>query len=357
MIDRAWAVGPDGWGVYDIEWSSGTPLFHRSATDQAEYVVAPGFVDLHIHGAYGVDFMSGSTDEIQGCFERLAADGYEMLYPTTVTAPVENVRQMIASTPFGEFAPAFHLEGPFISPQFPGAQPKDAILSADRDDGWADILDHDRLRRITLAPEIDGGMALVRKLAEQGVQVSLGHTDATFSQAMQAVQEGAHHATHTFNAMRGFHHRDGGTVGCCLLNDAVCCELIYDRHHVSREATDLLLRTKPTEKVVAVSDCTAAHGIGIGSTFSMWGHDVVTDEDSVRLASDGALAGSVSTLADVFHYLWEDFGAEVAVRLCCINPRLASGEAQTVKTWLLFGPSNNLEQIVRSTNAESFKRP
>jgi N-acetylglucosamine-6-phosphate deacetylase len=151
----------------------------------------------------------------------------------------------------------------------------------------------------------------------------MGHTDATFAEARAGFEAGALHTTHTFNAMRGLHHREAGVVGYALTNDALRCELIYDRHHVTRDATELLLRSKPAGGVVAVSDSTMATGMASGERLTMWGLDVVTSPGEVRLASNGALAGSAITLLDAFRNLAEDFGTETAIRACCLNPRQA----------------------------------
>jgi N-acetylglucosamine-6-phosphate deacetylase len=157
----------------------------------------------------------------------------------------------------------------------------------------------------------------------------MGHTDATFAEARAGFEAGVQHTTHTFNAMRGLHHREAGTVGYALTNDALRCELIYDRHHVSRDAAELLFKCKPAGGVVAVSDSTMATGMAAGEGLTMWGLEVVTSPGEVRLASNGALAGSAITLLDAFRNLHADFGPETAVRACCLNPRQAlrmSGE-------------------------------
>ena len=190
---------------------------------------------------------------------------------------------------------------------------------------WDAVLDNPRLKVVTLAPEIPGALDLILRLANKGIRVGIGHTAATFDQARQGYEFGATHATHTFNAMRPFHHREAGAVGYVLGNPHMATELIYDRLHVGKEAASLLMRTRGEEEVVAVSDSTMATGLPPGTHLDMWGHPCVTGQGEVRLARNGALAGSAITLLDAFRNLAEDFGAEAAVRMCCLNPRKLMG--------------------------------
>jgi N-acetylglucosamine-6-phosphate deacetylase len=161
----------------------------------------------------------------------------------------------------------------------------------------------------------------------------MGHTNATYDEARHGFEFGASHTTHTFNAMRALHHREAGTVGYALSNDALATELIYDRLHVSEDAARLLFKCKPADKVIAVSDSTMATGMAPGKRFKMWGLDCVTGRKEVRLES-GALAGSAITLLDAFRNLHEDFGPETAIRACCLNPRLSMGWTQTPRVFL-----------------------
>jgi N-acetylglucosamine-6-phosphate deacetylase len=251
-----------------------------------------------------------------------------------VTASANDVRQALGNLPDDPMILGFHLEGPFISPAFPGAQPQEFIVEPPAElSVWDGILSDPRLRVVTLAPELPHALELISWLMQKGVIVSMGHTNATYDEARRGFEFGASHTTHTFNAMRGLHHREAGIVGYALSNDALTCELIYDRLHVCREAAALLLKRKPPERVIAVSDSTLAAGIPPGQVVKMWGLDCVIGKKEVRLASNGALAGSAITLLDAFRNLHEDFGAEVAIRTCCLNPRKALG-LQQVKRWV-----------------------
>lgn len=285
----------------------------------------PGFVDVHIHGAFGIDFMSASTTKIIELADRLEEIGYRGFLPTTVTASLEDVQRALDRLPDHPLIWGFHLEGPFLSPVYPGAQPKDFIIDFESKGAeWLQVLEDPRLRYVTLAPEIPGGFELAKMLSQRGVIVSLGHTNATYSECEQAFNVGARHTTHTFNAMRPLHHREAGTVGFALGNDRVSCELIYDRLHVSPPAAQVLVNAKPIEQVIAISDSTMASGMAPGQTIKMWNLECVVGTNEVRLI-DGTLAGSAITLADAFLNLCEDFGSEFAIQACCHNPARSLG--------------------------------
>lgn len=320
MSSYANFLGPEGFGCYEVDWSQGPPT--RRVESQPDYTLVPGFVDIHMHGAFGIDFMDASSAELLSLCERLAGQGYEAFLPTTITAPADEVLRAISHLPEHPMIAGFHLEGPFISPKYPGAQPIEHIAGLDSA-GWASVLGHPQLRIITLAAELPGSGDLVKELSSRGVIVSLGHTDATYAQCEGAKTAGARHMTHTFNAMRPLHHREPGSVGFALASDDISCELIYDRTHVSKEAAGLLLKNKQPDKLIAVSDSSRATGLPDGAELSMWGHECIVRDGSVRIRASGALAGSTITLLDAFRNLAEDFGPEIAIRACSHNPRRA----------------------------------
>ena len=344
IIVESW--GSEGWGTYTFD---GADLVVSGGV--SEGVLAPGFVDVHIHGAFGMDFMSASTEALVELADQLAEVGYEAFLPTTVTADLGDVLAAVDRFPQHEMMPGFHLEGPFISPVYPGAQPLSKILGVpEMGSSWEEVFEHPGLKYITIAPELEGALSLIERLAKRGVVVSVGHTNATYEEAVAGFDSGAKHATHTFNAMRPFHHREAGTVGAVLLDERVSAELIYDRHHVSREAAGLLLKCKGLDQVIGVSDCTMAHGQSAGSTVEMWGHKGVVGEKEVRLAGTDTLAGSASTLLDCFRNLAEDFGAEAAVRLCSVNPRKALGMTGAPRKYALFSAGLELKEVFSTHN-------
>jgi N-acetylglucosamine-6-phosphate deacetylase len=320
MTGRFQFLGPEGLGTYELD---GSPRRIEGSSDR---LLVPGFVDIHIHGAFGIDFMSASGPaDVVRMAERLEEVGYEAFLPTTVTDSLDSIKAALRNLPDHRTVAGFHLEGPFLSPVFPGAQPKQWIVDPPQGSSeWDEVLDHPKLRIVTLAPERPGALDLARRLYRRGVIVSLGHTNGTFEECRLAEEAGVKHATHTFNAMRSLHHREAGTAGYALSSDPLSCELIYDRHHVSPEAAALLVKNKPADKLIAISDATMAAGLPGGSTVEMWGLTGHVSQGTVRLP-DGTLAGSSITLLDAFRNLAADFGLETAIRACCINPRIDLG--------------------------------
>jgi N-acetylglucosamine-6-phosphate deacetylase len=347
MSWRAWSWGPKGWGSYEVAFLQGSLVF-QPAKPGARLTLIPGFVDIHIHGGWGIDFMTATTTEILAWTSQLAEEGYDLFLPTTVTASAQEVREALDRLPSHPMIGGVHLEGPFISRRHPGAQPPGAIQDLEpMEEEWAGVLDDPRLRVATIAPELEGAAALATRLSRRGVIASMGHTDATWEQAEAGFEAGFTHTTHTYNAMRGFHHREAGAAGFALLNPDMACELIYDRHHVCREAAELLFKTKSHKKVIAVSDGTKAVGLDDGSEVDMWGTPAVVRDDTVRLKASGALAGSRITLLDAFRNLAEDFGPEVATRACCINPRLALGlDPAKARRWALLDEGFNIIDLL-----------
>ena len=281
--------------------------------------VVPGLVDIHVHGAKGLDVMEGETNALVAELRRL---GIEWCCPTTVTASPSSIQAALAA--INPKTPGFagvHLEGPFISPRRPGAQPAD-FLRKPSIAAYQDCVGEfgSLVRIVTLAPEIPGSEELTAYLEQQGVIVSAGHTDASFEELLGSRFR---HMTHFFNAMSPFNHRQPGAVGFGL-SEPVVCELVYDRVHVSKPAAEILWQAKKPNKMIAVSDGTMASGMADGWSGEMWGHAVSRRDGAVRL-TDGTLAGSAVTLGDVFKFLWRDLGPEVAIAACSTNPRKALG--------------------------------
>lgn len=301
-------------------------------------VLVPGFIDIHIHGAYGIDFMSATTEQMGVLCAKLSADGYEGFLPTTVTATAADVSQALDRLPANNpMILGFHLEGPFISPKFPGAQPQEFIVDPPTGPSeWDEILNDKRLKVVTLAPERPGALDLIKRLTKRNVVTSMGHTDATYDEASKAHEVGLRHSTHTYNAMRGLHHREAGALGAAMTLTPFFAELIYDRIHVSPEAAMLLIQTRLVDgQVIAVSDSSMASGLAEGTKLKMWNQDCVVGDGDVRLVEGGNLAGSAVTLRQVFENLTEDFGVDVAADLCCYAPREALRLKEHPRKWNL----------------------
>jgi N-acetylglucosamine-6-phosphate deacetylase len=330
-------VGPQGFGTYAFDRETKAL---STAGGSPDHVLTPGFVDMHIHGAFGADFLTSTPAELKVMGDRLWEAGYDAILATTVTAPASTILSALEKLDSHPIIAGFHLEGPFLSDRFPGAQPPEAIIPIPTGASeWDAVFDHPQLRQITLAPEIPNALALTGRLASRGVVVSMGHTNATTAEVAAAMAEGASQATHTYNAMRPLHHREAGTVGAVLLFDDLFAELIYDRIHVGRDAAGVLIKCKPMDRLIAISDGTMASGLPAGLDLEMWGLKVRTGFGEVRLL-DGTLAGSGITLKDAFLNLWSDFGLELAIRACSINPRERLG--LPVRRWNLFSRTGEL---------------
>jgi N-acetylglucosamine-6-phosphate deacetylase len=270
--------------------------------------LVPGFVDVHVHGAGGRDVMEATPSALDAVAATLARGGTTSFLATTVTAAPDalcgsaaGISKFISAQPQNgaNAKPSaeilgIHFEGPFISHARRGVHPAEWIAASSLA-LLARMLDSaaGTARIFTLAPEISGGLELIDAARKAGVVVALGHTDATYGQAMDAIAHGARHAAHVFNAMRPFSHRDTGVLGAVLTSSLVTAELIADGVHVDEAAMKLLLSAKPG-KVILVSDGTAATGMPDGK-YRLGNFDVQVTDSVVR-NSEGKLAGSALTL-------------------------------------------------------------
>ncbi|MBS1716759.1 MAG: amidohydrolase family protein [Armatimonadetes bacterium] len=344
QIYQSW--GPEGFRSYSVEWGEGGPIFESTGQIGREYLI-PGFVDLHLHGAYGIDTMSATAEQFEALARGLSHAGYEGFLATTATASVASVKEVLNRLPSDPEILGLHLEGPFISRDYPGAQQAADIEDAPSGPSdWDSVLEDPRLKVVTLAPEGPHALDLVSRLMKRGVIVSLGHTAATYDEARRAFEFGASHATHFFNAMRPMHHRELGIIGYALSTGNLTCELIYDRLHVSREAVGMLLKLIGPDKVIAVSDSTAATAMPPGETIDLWGNEVTIEKGRAVLA-DGTLAGSVITLQEAFANLANDFGPEIAIQLCCLNPRKALKMTNRPTVWAVLDQQFKLVEVKR----------
>ena len=266
----------------------------------------PGFIDVHIHGAGGRDFMEGNEDALSTVTSRVARFGTTSLLATTVTAgaddtcrAVEGMAKYIttqhsASHPRAEIL-GIHFEGPFLSKERRGAQPAEFLQPPSAE--FLQRLLHAAAgngRILTIAPELLGAMPCIDAARSLGMVVSIGHTDATYEQARAAVAHGAHHATHVYNAMRPFSHRDSGVIGAVLTSAEVSAELIADGVHVEEAAMRLLLQAKGSSSVILISDGISATGMPDGKYILGKLEVIVTD--GVCRNAEGKLAGSTLTL-------------------------------------------------------------
>ena len=264
--------------------------------------ILPGFVDVHVHGWGGHDAMR-SESSLDGMARALLHRGVTSFLPTAVTAPLEElrafadrVRAWMPGAPEDGAAPlGFNLEGPFVSPQRVGAQ-NPAFVRAAAEIAFEDLAPLvDGFRLTTIAPETPGALDLIWWLTERGVVVSLGHSVATAAEAHAGYDAGARTTTHLFNAMSGIHQHTPGLAAVALSRDDAYTELVADGHHVDRELWPLILRTKPADRLVLVSDAIDLAGTPL-ERGSLGGLEVQVHGDRCTLVSSGALAGSVIAL-------------------------------------------------------------
>lgn len=287
---------PDGWIAGSIRFGERiTSISEDSAAAGGPWIL-PGFVDLHVHGAGGVDIMQGG-DAGATVARHHARHGTTSLLGTTMTAREAAIRKALAGLagPIGE-RPAgtarmlgVHLEGPFINPARLGAQPPD-VMSASLELVRA-LHAIAPIRVLTLAPEIDGHLALIPQLAAMGIRVQLGHSAGSYEDGLAALQAGAAGFTHLFNGMSALHHREPGMVGAALAH-AEYAEVIPDLQHVGPGALRAALRAIP--RLYGVTDATSATGMPDGE-YALGSQRVFKCQGCVRLGS-GSLAGSALTM-------------------------------------------------------------
>ncbi len=288
----------------------------KEVVDLGGNYLAPGFIDLHVHGAKGRDTMEASPEAFRAICDFHATGGSTSLLLTTATAPLDEILSVLKaialSRPGIRQIAGAHVEGPFISKVRPGAQREDfirkpAAKSIER------LLEHaGTIRRITLAPELDGALEAIESFSSHGVNVSGGHTDAWDEQARAGFEHGMRSATHTFNCMssarrRGL-HRVAGLLEFALSEPGMNCELIADGHHVSTTLMKMLYRAKGASGICLVTDATAGAGLTEGSLFSLAGRDCVVRGGVCLLEDGSALAGSAARMIELIRVMVRDVG-------------------------------------------------
>ena len=296
-------------------------------------VVLPGFIDEHIHGAGGADAMDGTHDALATIAKTLVKEGTTSFLATTMTQSVENIKGALAAANEYMKNPAkgaqllgVHLEGPFISAKYKGAQPLEYVAkpSVETFDMYQKAAGGN-IKIVTLAPEEEGAAELIAHLKEQGVIASIGHSGAIYDDVERAVKAGATHVTHTYNAQSPLHHREVGVVGSAMLFNTLSCELIADCIHVSVPAMRLLMKEKEWSRVILITDAIRAKGLGDGES-ELGGQKVFVKNGEARLA-DGTLAGSVLCMNRAIQNLVEKtkISLECAVSYATKRPALDLG--------------------------------
>ena len=278
--------------------------------DARDFLLLPGFIDIHIHGGGGRYVMEGTAEALEAVAVHLARYGVTGFLSTTITAPWEEqsaalavAAQAVKSRENGRYGAAVlgcHLEGPYINPEKKGAQPGQYILPPSIEELCRYAGENlAAVKVMTLAPEMPGAIAMIRFLASQGIIASIGHTDATYREMCAGIDAGARHVTHCFNAMRPMEGREPGVVGAAFSRPELTAELIWDNHHVHPASCQALIAAKRPEKVILISDGIPGTGLEEGYEFSLGDLPVVVKDGTARLP-DGTLAGSLLTLDRAF---------------------------------------------------------
>ena len=339
----------EGDRIVDLVSGSPGPSPGDRRVDFSGHLVVPGFIDVHVHGVYGADALDG-PGAVAAIANRLPRWGVTAFCPTTTACSpmaldtvLHEVAELRGAPPAtaARVLPA-HLESNFLSPAFRGAQPAAclrtgaALPAAPRSDPADDppaiqdftaaqileVIDRRPadIGILTLAPEIEGGLDLVRRFSSMGIRVSLGHSGASYDEAQAAIAAGARAATHLFNRMGPMTHRDPGLAGAVLSSEEVAAEIICDCHHVHPAIMSVAIAAKGTARTMAISDGTSGSGLSPGSRV-MLGGQPITVEDVARLP-DGTMAGSVITLDQAFARLVSvcGLGLVSAAEMCSTTP-------------------------------------
>ncbi len=292
-------------------------------------IVAPGFIDEHIHGAMGSDAMDGNFSAIETIANAVAKEGTTGFLATTMTQSPENIVKALESVKeyreaklsTGAEVLGVHLEGPFISVKHIGAQPLEYVATPDVEvfKKYNDASGN-CIKIVSLAPEVEGMDELIKYLSENQIIASIGHSDSGYEDVKKAMDAGVTNITHTFNAQKPLHHREIGTVGSALLFDELNCEAICDTIHLSVPAIKLLIKNKPHDKFTLITDSMRAKHLADGIS-ELGGQEVIVKNGEARL-KNGALAGSTLKMNDAIKNLVTKVNVKLedALDFATVNP-------------------------------------
>jgi N-acetylglucosamine-6-phosphate deacetylase len=304
---------------------------NENVIDLQGRTVIPGMIDLHIHGTTGHDVMDGEIEALKTMSQALPQEGTTSFLATTITQSDGEISKALRNV--AKYMKGYqtsgqseilgvHLEGPFINPKMAGAQPEDYILSPNISlfEKWQQLAEGN-IKQVTMAPEQEGGMELVRHLKQSGVIVSIGHSYATYTEVKEAISAGATQVTHLFNQMRGLHHREPGVAGAALLLPELYAELIVDGIHVCPEMVHLAFNNKTSEKLILITDSIRAKCLKNGH-YDLGGQTVIVKEGRAEL-TNGTLAGSVLKLSHAMKNMLayvKDCGLQDIIKMTAYNP-------------------------------------
>ena len=287
-------------------------------SDGHDRLVAPGLIDIHVHGGGGFDLMSADPEQVRAYARWVARRGVTGFLVSTsgrdhadIVAKLRALAPVVGPVEGGARVLGFHLEGPYINPVRKGAFPP-AWLRPPSASEYRELFaaSGGAVRQVTLAPELPDADALIDAVLDSGATAAIGHTDATYEQAVAAIDRGCAHVTHTFNAMRPFGHRDPGVLGAVLTSERVTCELIGDGAHVDYAAARVLLRARGPSKVALITDGMPLAGTHDGDG-SWEGQAIRVDGGRAVRVSDGTIIGGVITLDQTMRNAVEHLGMQL----------------------------------------------
>ena len=314
------------------KWLSTVPE-GAQVLDYSGYEIAPGFVDTHIHGFAGADVMDNKEESLATMSRDLLSDGVTSFLPTGLTASFETLNKVCQTTAkfagkeTGARIQGLFFEGPYFTEKYKGAQNPSYMRnpSTSELDQWL-ASSKGLLKKIALAPEREGTAEFISYACKRGVVVALGHSDATYQEAVEAVEAGASVWVHAYNGMRGLNHREPGMVGAVYNIPNTYAELICDGYHVHICVCDILLHQKRPDHVVLITDCMSAGGQPDGD-YMLGEYPVTVENGTARLKSNGALAGSILQLKDGVKNIvdWGLVSKANAIMMASLIPAISVG--------------------------------
>jgi N-acetylglucosamine-6-phosphate deacetylase len=352
-----------------IEKINPNSFYNEEIIDGEGCYLSPGFIDVHIHGAGGFDTMDGTVESIISISKVIAAYGTTSFLPTTMTCALEDIKKAVEAAAAcmkegteGAQVVGVHLEGPYISPQMIGAQNPNYVEKPSIESFNYIAGDHiSSIKSITLAPEVKGAKELIEYIKSLGIVVSIGHSKATYNEAVEGIKWGIGHSTHLYNAMTPFSHREPGIVGAVFDTD-ITTETISDGIHITYPALRIAYKQKGFDKVLLVTDAMMACGMPEGK-YSLGGQDVFVKEGAARL-KEGNLAGSILTLDKAIRNVYKNnnYALYEVVKMATYNGAKHCGIADRkglIKEGydadlVLFDEDINIKKVI--INGKVFKR-
>lgn len=333
--------------------------------DGQGYYLSPGFIDIHNHGNSGYDVMDSTEEAIDKMGEFHISKGVTSYLGTIITSSYDDMIKAMENIAAYENKRnkanilGIHLEGPFFDIGKKGAQPEEFIRLPNLKDVENMIsISQGKMKMVSLAPELKGSLEVIQKLKQNNITVAMAHTNSTFESAKRGIDYGITVATHLYNGMRSFSHREPGVIGVSLTDDRVYCEVIYDRIHLHDGAVEIALKMKGYDKIILVSDAMMAAGLEDGE-YMLGNQKVFVKEGAARLAS-GNLAGSTLNLHEA---VWNmvnflDIPLHEIIKMATLNPAkaifedkdLGSVEIGKIADLILFDKDINIKNVIKGGN-------